>query len=147
MRLLKNREWWWHVFALLSTALFTGYLSSYLSHHLDKYADTYLKGLSVLQHFGIHYMVGITAGMLFLVAYYLWKHKRANEPLVLTITTLISHWPDIRFAYRGLPHEPWEVIFLFHTIADESFLVFWFALLVSILLIIYYLRIIKKYER
>ena len=146
MKLINNRKLWWVVFALSSVVLFLGYLFSYLSHHLDPYLNTYLKGLSVLQHFGIHYPVGIVAGMLLILLYRVWTQKTLNEPLVLTITTLISHWPDIRFAYRGLPHEPWEIIFLFHTVADESFMVFWISMLVSILLITYYRRLIKKYD-
>ena len=141
----ENQKLWWFIFVLESAGLFLGYVFSYLHHQHDTtFITTYLKGLTALQHFGIHYVVGIATGMVIISAYYWYRKKRLNEPLVLILTTFISHWPDIRFVYRRLPHEPWEVIFLFHTIADESFATFWAGVVISITLVVIYKRMIQK---
>lgn len=87
-----------------------------LSHHE---LMPYLKGLTTLHHFFIHYSVGIFFGILLGIAALYVNKKRPNLPLLLTLAVLISHAPDLRFVYRKLPHDHWEVVFLGHTAVDE----------------------------
>lgn len=132
----------WALFIATSLILFLGYY--YFGHEYGEALTPFLKGLGTLQHFGIHYVVGIFFGLVAILSYYLVKHWRANEPLVLLITVLWSHWPDIRVLFRQLPHDRWEVIFFFHTLVDEVPVLFWILLIVDIGLLLIYLKILKK---
>jgi len=125
----------------LTTLLFLGYLVAGLNH--EESAEQYLKGLTLLQHFGIHFVTGVFFGLLFIIGYRIFQQKRAYEPVVLFITIALSHWPDIRFAYRKLPHDQWEIIFLLHTVVDEVRVLFWVLLVIDIVLATLYFRLLK----
>lgn len=136
-----KRQWWWVAFAAFTLLLFGGYFTG-LSH---EELTPYLKGLNTLQHFGIHFMVGIFAALIFSLCWLAYKKRRANEPLVLLFFVFLSHAPDLRFAIRKLPHDAWEVIFLGHTVVDEAFYpLFWVLLFVNIGLGAWYLGKLKE---
>lgn len=135
------KKFLWILFIIVSLGLLGGYL---VGETHEEAINPLLKGLTLLQHFGIHYVVGIFFGLIILIAYTLITQKRLNESLLLTISVLWSHWPDIRFAYRKLPHEPWEAIFFFHTLVDEAFILFWILLVVNAILIVLYRKITKR---
>lgn len=135
-----KRGVWWLLFAALSVLLFAGYYRS-LSHHE---LVPYLKGLTSLHHFFIHYSVGLFFGLLVIIVVLLIRHKRPNEPLILITAILISHAPDLRFLQRRLPHDDWEVIFLGHTVVDELPALMWVWLLGSLFLLVPYIRLIRQ---
>lgn len=99
----QNKLISWAAFIAVSIVLFGGYA---IGETHEEAINPLLKGLTLVEHFGIHYVVGIFFGLIILIAYTLITQKRLNEPLLLTMSVLWSHWPDIRFAYRELPHEP-----------------------------------------
>lgn len=136
-----KRQWWWVAFIAFSLLLFGGYYAG-LSHHE---LEPYLKGLNTLQHFGIHYVVGVFAALIFSLGWLAYKKRRANEPALLLLFVLLAHAPDFRFAIRKLPHDPWEVLFLGHTVVDEAFYpLFWVFLLANIGLIAWYRQKVRK---
>src|SRR3989338_5716124 len=116
--MISKKNLYWIVFAIISLALFTGYF--YLEKAHGEELKPFLKGLELTGHFAAHYFFGILAGLLILLLYLWTRKRRLNEPLILSATVLISHFPDIRSWYSGIfTHEPWEIIFLLHTIVDE----------------------------
>lgn len=127
----------WAPFIITSFILSLGYY--FLGHERGEALSPFLKGLTTLQHFGIHYIVGIFFGLLIIIGYNLAKHQRPNEPLILWLTVLWSHWPDIRFLFREKPHDPWEIIFFFHTLVDEVPILFWIFLAANAALLSIYL--------
>jgi len=135
-----SRKFLWVLFVIISLTLLIGYALG--DQHSD-ISDPGLKGLTLLQHFRIHYITGIFFGFIILLSFFYIKRKRANEPLILLVTILWSHWPDIRFIYRQLPHDSWEIIFFFHTMIDEVHILFWILLLASIVLFISYNKMVK----
>ena len=137
-----NYKVYWILFFIVSSALLAGYA---VGDQRADHGDPGLKGLTPLQHFGVHYAVGMFFGLVTVLAYFSITKKRSNEPLILLLSVLWSHWPDIRYVYRGgLPHDTWEVIFFFHTIVYESFGLFWIILVLDILLITVYRLVVIK---
>lgn len=116
------------------------------------YADTHrhpafesaLKGLDFIDHFLIHFSVGILAGMFILLGSLVWQRRRLCEPLIFTATVFWSHLPDLRSAMTKDLHDPWEVIFLFHTLVDEIPWIVWIMVPVNVVLIIVYCRRLKS---
>lgn len=139
----KSRRPWWIGFGALSSLLFTGYFIGLSRRELQPY----LKGLNTLQHFSIHYTVGVVVALLACVIYLVVSKRRPNEPRLLLIFIMLSHEPDIRFAIRGLPHDKWEIIFLGHTVVDNYFYpLIWVFLALSIVLTVIYKRLISSYH-
>lgn len=109
----------WMLFVLVSIGIFFAYY--FVDTHQHETFELYSKGLSALQHMSIHYVTGLFFALLILHAALYFFQKRLNEPIVFTIAVLWSHFPDFRFSLRQLPHDPWEIIFFFHTVVDEYF--------------------------
>lgn len=133
-----NQKLYWILFVVISLALFAGYF--YLEEIHGQALKPFLKKLELTGHFAAHYSFGIFTGLLILLVY-LWSRKtRLNEPLILTATVLFSHFPDIRSWYLGVfIHEPWEIIFLLHTVVDEyPPLIFLYVLVDALLIFVYY---------
>lgn len=130
---------WWVLFVLVSAGLFAGYYID--GTHPHEEADPLMKGLSTVQHFGVHFVAGIFFALLILVFYKIITKRRLNKPLVLLICVLWAHWPDIRYSYLKLPHQPWENIFFFHNIVDGSYLFFWAFFVIDIALLFIYRRL------
>ncbi len=134
----------WLLPILLVLGLFLGYLIGELNREEYNQLTPYLKGLSLLEHLGTHLTVGIFFGLLILSGYLILKGRVANEPVIISLTILWSHWPDIRFVFRHLPHDPWEIIFFFHTVVDKSYWSLWIFLILDIALFLVYLLVRRK---
>jgi len=126
---------------VLSLLLGTGY---YMGE--DTNTTTFLKGLTLLEHFWIHWTTGIFFGILICFAYLLITKHRLSESWVLAAAIFLSHFPDIRFVFRHKPHDWWEIIFLFHTVVDEVFWLVWVFVCASVLLGVLYVRTLYSYE-
>ncbi len=137
-KMISQKKLYWTAFVIISLALFVGYF--YLEEVHGEELEPFLKGLELTGHFAAHYFFGILAGLLILLLYLWAKRKRLNEPLILSATVLFAHFPDIRSWYSGIfTHEPWENIFLLHTVVDEySRLIFLYVALNAILIFVYY---------
>jgi len=136
----------WVVFALINVLLLLGYIRDQLiGEHERKLLDPVLfKGLFPLEHYLVHFVTGIFFGLLVLVIYTYITKRRLLEPAVLLFTLLWSHAPDIRFLWRQLPHQNWEIIFFFHTIVDDYFISFWILLFLSLFLAYIYIRKVRS---
>ena len=126
----------WGLFAFVSTGLLVMYL--YGDAHRHPEFESALKGLGYVDHFLIHYSVGVVTGLLILIAWQKWKRARLSAPLILTLTVVWSHLPDLRAAATKDLHDWWEIIFLFHTVVDEIHGVVWAMIPLAILLGWYY---------
>lgn len=145
-KMISKQKSYWITFTIISLALFAGYSYGEAAHGEE--VAPFLKGLELTEHFAAHYFFGILAGMIILLVYLLVRKKRLNEPLILSATVLFSHFPDIRSWYSGLlVHEPWEIIFLLHTIVDEYPLLISLYIILDAILIFAYYNLIKNKER
>ncbi len=115
------RQPWTIAFGLFSLLLLGGYWFG-LEHPK---LEPYLKGLNTLQHFLIHYSFGVFAGIVASIGWMLVTKRRAPLAALLLLLVFISHFPDIRFIWRRLPHEGWEVVFLLHTVVDNRVALIW----------------------
>lgn len=136
-----RRKLTWSVFVIFSALLLIAYIAGDL---LSNHVVTDLKGLTLLEHFSIHYVTGMFFGLIILIGFRFITQRCLNEPLVLSLSVLWSHWPDIRYAYRQLPHSSWEIIFFFHTVVDEMFMLFWPIMITDALLTMLYLRLTSR---
>lgn len=144
---IGKKSWHWFLFVIVSLLIFLGYF--YLEQEHTEELSPYLKGISFLQHFGIHYTVGIFFGLLFLFVLKVWFKKQFSDLIVLTLTVLWSHFPDLLAAFREIPeHQLWENIFFFHPIVDNSPMSLILFTIMDIVLIFYYKRIkLKRREK
>ncbi|MBS3117041.1 hypothetical protein J4421_05590 [Candidatus Woesearchaeota archaeon] len=139
----KQKYYWlisWLIFGVISVLLFLGYFYSGKEHGEE--LSLYLKGITTLEHFGIHYTVGLFFGLLFLL--FFWK-KQWPEPIILGITILWSHFPDLVVFLREVPqHQSWENIFFFHPVVDEFRQILFIALIIDVILAFLYLKLKRK---
>lgn len=140
MKAINKKTLSWLIFIVVSLLIFAGYF--YLEEEHSEELSPYLKGISFLEHFAIHYTVGIFVGLLILILLKEKFKKQLNEPILLTLTVLWSHFPDLLAAFREIPeHQFWENIFFFHPIVDNSPKSLILFVIIDILLIIVYKKV------